>query len=90
MGFIERLFGKKQSAAASPRDGGMPAPFAVGDRVRDIQGQCGVVTSVDPAAEHGLGRVVVKMDDGREVKAALVASGLERETGCQVTPGGDL
>jgi hypothetical protein len=46
--------------------------------VKDAWGNLGTVTSVDAAAEHGLGRVVVKMDDGREVKLALMASGLER------------
>jgi hypothetical protein len=35
--------------------------------------------TTEAAAEHGLGCVIVKMDDdGREVKLALVASGLER------------
>ena len=46
--------------------------------MKDTWGNLGTVASVDAASEHGLGRVIVKMDDGREVRVALIASGLER------------
>jgi hypothetical protein len=52
-------------------------PFAVGDRVRDIRGHVGTVTSIDLAAEHGLGSVRVRFDDGRELNYAAIAHDLE-------------
>jgi hypothetical protein len=57
-----------------------PAPaLAVGDRVRDVVGRWyGVVTRIDLRAEHGLGRISVRRDDGLVVHAAAVAHGLQR------------
>ncbi len=52
-------------------------PFAVGDRVKDHTGE-GTVLSIDRYAEHGLGVILVKYDDGRELSSAIVAHGLER------------
>jgi hypothetical protein len=78
MGFLERLFGRKPAHPNPTSTGGAPPSFAQGDRVKDTWGNLGTVASVDTAAEHGLGRVIVKMDDGREVRVALIASGLER------------
>ena len=52
-------------------------PFRIGDRVRcPVRGE-GVVVSVDPAAEHGLGRVTVRFSDGRVHQRSLAASGLD-------------
>ena len=53
--------------------------FRVGARVRNVFGEAGTVLEVDPAADAGLGRVRVRLDDGREQTFALVASGLEPE-----------
>jgi len=51
--------------------------FQTGARVKDAFGNHGTVVDVDPTAEHGLGRIRVRFDDGREVVVALNASGLE-------------
>jgi len=51
--------------------------FRVGDRVKGLMGQFGTVVEVDRRANHGLGNVRVRFDDGREVGFAYVASGLE-------------
>jgi hypothetical protein len=53
-----------------------PEPaFAVGDRVRDsFGGQC-TITRIDPAAEHGMGVIEARRDDGKTIKYALIAHG---------------
>jgi hypothetical protein len=53
-------------------------PFKVGDRVQDIFGDknTGTVTRIDVRAEHGLGLITVKYDDGREIYSAAIAHGL--------------
>lgn len=55
-------------------------PFKVGDRVREIFGskRQGTVTRIDLRAEHGLGLVTVKYDDGREISSAAGQPGLEK------------
>lgn len=53
-------------------------PFTAGDRVRDPWQGEGAVLSVDVAANHGLGLVRVRWDDGREVAYTAVAHGLKR------------
>ena len=53
-------------------------PFKVGDRVRDARGSLGSVTEIDVRAEHGLGRITVKYEDGRTLSWSAVAHGLER------------
>lgn len=60
-----------------PRRNKVPLPFKVGDRVRDTFG-LGTVIAIDRRADHGLGRVAVRYDDGREAQMALVAHGLEK------------
>ena len=78
MSFLRRLFGKREPAAEpAPASAGSPE-FRPGDRVKDAFGNTGTVTAIDPQAEHGLGVIKVKMDDGREVSLSLVASGLEQ------------
>ena len=61
---------------------GGPAPAAcdlkVGDRVTDFRGQPGTVETVDLKANHGLGRVCVRFDDGRKLTMAAAAHGLTR------------
>ena len=65
------------ASPAPPIDAGT-LPFEVGDRVRDSFGNVGQVTGIDLRAEHGLGRITVKLDDGRISHSAAVAHGLER------------
>lgn len=50
--------------------------FAVGDRVRDALGREAVVVAIDLTAEHGIGHVCVRFDDGREITLAAIAHGL--------------
>ena len=45
----------------------------VGDRVKDVWGALGTVIRIDAAAEHGLGLLTVRYDDGRVISASLVA-----------------
>jgi hypothetical protein len=50
----------------------------VGDRVKDVWGNEGVVIKVDPKAQQGLGVVTVRYYDGRVVSSALIAHDYER------------
>jgi hypothetical protein len=59
--------------------------FKIGSRVRDPWGSCGTILEVDRRAMGGLGRVVVRFDDGREQGVAYVASGLELDGGAPAT-----
>ncbi len=78
MSFLRRIFGKRPPAAELAPGGAESSEFSAGDRVKDAIGNTGTITAIDPQAEHGLGVITVKMDDGREVNLALVASGLEQ------------
>ncbi len=53
----------------------------VGDRVRDRSGSMGTVLEVDSGANHGLGQVRVRFDDGRELAVALENAQLEKVQG---------
>ncbi len=69
--FTERIaawFRTRPAASALPTS----FPFQVGDRVQDIWGNAAVIIEVDPAGEHGLGKVRVRYDDGRESTYATV------------------
>ena len=50
--------------------------FGVGDRVRDYSGREAVVVAIDLKAEHGMGHVRVRFDDGHELTYAALAHGL--------------
>ena len=50
--------------------------FQINARVQDAFGAKGVVVFMDPHANHGMGVVRVKYDDGRCASFALIASGL--------------
>jgi hypothetical protein len=60
-----------------PRIDPVAVPFEVGHRVTDFRGQMGTVVAVDVHANHGMGRIEVRFDDGREVTFAAIAHGLE-------------
>ena len=51
-------------------------PFQVGDRVMDAFRKETTVTEIDPKSNHGLGKVKVRYDDGREMSFILAASSL--------------
>lgn len=50
-------------------------PYQVGDRVVDAFHKEATVVELDPKSNHGLGRVKIRYDDGREASFMLVASG---------------
>src|SRR5687768_15774630 len=66
-GFIDRLKGlwsRMTTAPMTPMDASQ-LPFKVGDRVREILvGRTGTVAAIDLKAEHGMGLITVKYDDG--------------------------
>ncbi len=79
MSLFERLkgiLGGSDSARAA--HGATALLFHPGDRVVDTWGKTAVVTEVDATAEHGLGRIRLRYDDGRELSYALVAHDLKR------------
>ena len=78
MSLIDRIFGKRSDPSCEPVQSGDSLEFSPGDRVKDAFGSLGTIESVDASAEHGMGLVNVKMDDGRDIDVALIASGLER------------
>ncbi len=52
--------------------------FKVGDRVRDRSGSMGTVLEIDTKANHGVGQLRVRFDDGREEAIALGPGTLEK------------
>lgn len=78
-GFFADIAGLLRSLVHRPRHS-EELPFDVGDRVRDVFGNQGVVTKIDRSAERGLGRITVRYDDGRVLNSAIVAHGLEKVT----------
>jgi len=81
MGIFNRIFGKQSEPSPDPVPPTDPPGFSPGDRVKDAFGSLGTIESVDSSAEHGMGSIRVKMDDGSDVNVALIASGLERVDG---------
>ena len=61
----------------APRIVPATVPFTVGQRVRDFRGQPGEVIAIDAVANHGLGRIEVRFDDGRQLTVTAVAHGFE-------------
>ena len=53
-----------------------PLPFGVGDRVRDTWGNEHTVILIDPEAEHGMGLIRIRRDDGTERGHMMIAHGL--------------
>lgn len=52
-------------------------PFRVGDRVKDFLGRVAVVERIDTRAEHGLGVIDVRYENGHVLSFAVVAHSLE-------------
>lgn len=72
---IERL-GTWFVALRRTRIEAITPPFNVGDRVLDVFRKEAIVVELDAKANHCLGRVKVKYDDGREASFMLAACGL--------------
>ncbi len=53
-----------------------PIPFGVGDRVRDPWGNEHTILAIDREAEHGMGVIRTRRDDGTELGFAVIAHGL--------------
>lgn len=79
--FVERARNWVQKVRARAAVNEIVPEYQVGDRVRDAYGKEALVVEIDGKANHGLGRVRVKYDDGRELAMALAASGLSRVEG---------
>ena len=78
---LKRWWGSVASRGAPPIDAS-EVPFKVGERVRSIVGPWhGTVMDIDLSAEHGLGRITVRRDDGSIIYSAAIAHGLTREAG---------
>jgi hypothetical protein len=71
---IRSWFGRKTVTLES--QDAAPA-FRIGQRVKNPWGEFGTILKLDRRADGGLGRVDVRLDDGREQQLAWVASGLE-------------
>ena len=76
-GLFARLKAWWQAQRTAPVAAADPLPFAVGDRVRDTFGNLATVVRIDLRAHSGLGDVLVRYDDGRELHCAAIAHGLE-------------
>ena len=68
---VERIVGVfRRLATPSPKPAALP-DYAVGDRIVDAWGRSAMIAYIDLNANHGLGSVTVRYDDGREVSFAL-------------------
>jgi hypothetical protein len=54
-----------------------PLSFDVGDKVKDIFGNIHTVIEINPNANHGMGAIRTRRDDGTKHSRALVARGFE-------------
>jgi len=57
-----------------------PLPFGVGDRVCDTWGNEHTVIQIEPGAEHGMGQIRTRRDDGTELGHTMIAHGLTPAT----------
>jgi hypothetical protein len=73
---LDRLRAWLRAVLPAPRIKETVPPFQVGDRVLDAFRKETTVTEIDPKSDHGLGKVKVRYDDGRELTFMLAASGL--------------
>lgn len=76
-GFLARVVSWFQHRREVREQQNAAPAFKTGQRVKNPWGMMGTVLSADPGANGGLGRVHVRLDDGREQAVACVASGLE-------------
>jgi len=76
--FFRSLLGRArtQMSVAGARLRG--APFRKGERVRDVWGNEGTVTGIEFVNGGVLDVVIVRYDDGREVRRSLMAHGFDK------------
>jgi hypothetical protein len=70
---LERLRNWVRALGPAPRIRETVPPFKVGDRVLDAIRKETTVVEIHPKSNHGLGKVKVRYDDGREVTFMLAA-----------------
>jgi hypothetical protein len=80
---FDRLNSWLRALRAAPRLQEVHPDFAAGDRVSDAFHRIATVIEIDTKSTHGLGKVKIRYDNGREVSLMLAASGLSF-----VKPGG--
>ena len=61
-----------------PRSTKVALSFNAGDRVRDVWGHEHTVLEILPDAEHGLGLIKTRRDDGVQLSHAVIAHGLTK------------
>jgi hypothetical protein len=55
------------------------APFAIGDKVKDVYGRVAEVIALDAGAQHGLGELTIAYDDDRSLRTfQFKGHGLEK------------
>jgi hypothetical protein len=74
--FADRIGGWIRRLTPAPKREPLTVPLTVGQRVRDCRGQPGTVTAVDLEANHGMGRIEVRFDDGRQLAFVVIGHGL--------------
>jgi len=72
----DRLRNYLQAMRPAPRIKRTDPPFQVGERVLDAFHKETTVIEIDLESNHGLGKVKVRYDDGREANFMLASSGL--------------
>ena len=78
-GFFARARRWFENATAPEQPGIDPAtlPFKVGDRVKDVWGREATITRMDLKADHGMGHIEIRYDNGHALSYAAIAHGLE-------------
>ena len=67
----QRIIDAFRRPTAPPPRPAPPPDFAVGDRIQDVWGRDAIISAIDLHANHGLGSVSIRYQDGREVTFAL-------------------
>jgi len=76
---LKALFREDSISNTMRARGAASAPFRAGDRVRTANRSGGVVVSIDPEANFGLGAITVRFPDGVELRGLFVGHGFELE-----------
>jgi hypothetical protein len=76
-GVFNRFLGSLRNLVYKPTNR-ETLPFDVGDLVKDVVGNNGVVKEIDRNDDNGLGRITVAYDDGRILHWSISAHGLKK------------